>query len=80
MSESPFASYLHALPASQESSEEEGTEENEEVDEMETTDRSGARRMLHHDLTSGELYQTAEIECSIYKMSIIKMIFLTGVT
>ena len=49
--------------ASQESSEEEGSEENEEVDEMETTDRSGARRMLHHDLTSGELYQTAEIEC-----------------
>ena len=50
--------------ASQETSEEEEeSEENEEVDEMETTDRSGARRMLHHDLTSGELYQTAEIDC-----------------
>jgi len=51
--------------ASQETSEEEEGEENEEVDEMETTDRSGrgARRLLLNDLTSGELYQTAEINC-----------------
>ena len=48
--------------ASQETSEEEEGEENEE---METTDRSGrgARRFLLNDLTSGELYQTAEINC-----------------
>lgn len=45
------------------SGEEEPQDDADHTADMETVDRSGARRMLQHDMTAGELYQTAEIDC-----------------
>ena len=48
---------------SQETSEGESDDNDDVNEDMETVDKSGVKRMLSHDLTAGELYQTAEINC-----------------
>ena len=48
---------------SQETSEGDSDDNDDVNEDMETVDKSDVKRMLSHDLTTGELYQTAEIDC-----------------